>query len=164
MSVKYKLLTQNAIVLISTILIPVCAGFGYFYFLNLFNKVPDVNGFIETDIVVIKNESIIYQSNNFSNFEIKEMIMNLDMHNNTYVYDKTKYKISLESFETSSNDKYDIIKLTPALDTNNYYLPLFVFVTFVFLLTFIIGSIIMQKRNNDIIINPIKSLKTNRQY
>ena len=82
--------------------------------------------------------------------------MNLDMHNNTYVYEKTKYKISLESFETSSNDKYDIIKLTPALDTNNYYLPLFVFVTFVFLLTFIIGSIIMQKRNNDII-NPIKA-------
>ncbi len=159
MSIKYKLLTQNLIVLLITISISACAGFGYFHILNLFNKVPDINGAVETDIVVIKNDNIIYQSHNFTSYEVKEMLMNLNMKNPIYVYDKSKYKIKLEEFITAANNKYRIIKLTPTLNLNNYYLYLLIFVVLLFSITFILASIVVQKQNNSNIINPINDLK-----
>jgi signal transduction histidine kinase len=75
------------------------------------------------------------------------------------VYDKSKYKIKLEEFITAANNKYRIIKLTPTLNLNNYYLYLLIFVVLLFSITFILASIVVQKQNNSNIINPINDLK-----
>lgn len=157
MGLKNKLLTQNLIVLISTIAITACVGFVYFYFLNLFSKAPDVNGAVETAVVVIENDNIIYQSKNFTGFQIKEMLMNLSVDKNHYLYNNTDYIITSESF-VNGKDNYIIIKMTPSLNLDSFYFSLIIFTSVVFLLTFIIASVVVQKQNTNEIIMPIKGL------
>lgn len=159
MSLKYRLFTQSILILIITILITGCAGFCYAYFYNLFNKSPFADGLGDSAVIVLKNDSVIYQSGNFSDYHVKEMQMNISVNNTKFVYGNVKYNLKADSF-SHQDIYYKIIKLDPVIDLGGYYKSLVLFVIVIFIVTFIIATIIVQNNNIKNIIKPVIDLKT----
>lgn len=156
MNLKHRFLTQSILILISTIMITGCAGFAYAYFYNLLNKSPAAGGG-EAAVVVLENDSIMYKSMDFSNLQIKEMLMNINVKKNSYSFGNIKYSMNAESF-TVRDSEYKIIALNPVIDLGGFYMSLSIFVFITFLIVFIIASTIAQKQNLKNIIIPITEL------
>ena len=98
MNLKQRFLTQSTITLIITIIITVCVGYAYAYFYDLFNKSSVSDGIGETITVIIRNDNIIYNEKEFSNLQIKEMMMNLSVDNNHYNYENTTFDLNEKKF------------------------------------------------------------------
>ena len=158
MNLKQRFLAHSILILIGTILITACVAFSYSYFYNLFNKGPIDSGIGEISIVVIENDNIIYKNEDFSNIQVKEILMNLSVKNNYYDYENTRYSINAENFTGIDGDNYNIITLNPIINVGNYYRNLIVLVFITFLIVFLVASIIVQKQNMQNIISPITNL------
>jgi signal transduction histidine kinase len=109
-------------------------------------------------VVVMENSGIIYSSEDFTMFEIKEMLMNLSIENNYYEYGNKRYSIDEENFSAENGSNYKIITLNQIINISDYYRSFIVFVFIVFLAVYIIASIIVQKQNLKNIIIPITDL------
>lgn len=158
MNLKQRFLTQSILILIGTILITFCVGFLYSYFYSLFNKNPIASGIGETSLVLIENDKIIYTNEDFSNIQVKEMLMNISVENNYYNNKNVKYSINAKDFVTASGDYYNIITLTPIINVDHYYKNLIILVFLTFLILFVVANIAVQKQNMKNIINPIINL------
>lgn len=158
MNLKQRFLKQSILTLIITIIITVCVGFVYDYFYNLLNKSSVYDGLTKTATVIIENDNIIYNDEEFSSLQIKEMMMNISVENNYYVYDNTKFILDTEKFTTVSGDEFMIIRLNAVTDASDYYRSLMLLVFITFLIVFIAANILVQKQNMINIINPITNL------
>ncbi len=158
MKLKQRFLTQNILVLIITILITGCFGFLYNYFHNLLNESHTTKGPGQTAVVVMKNDNIIYNSEDFTILMVKEMLMNLDIKNNYYEYGNSNYRINVKNFTVEDGSDYKVITLNKVIDTFSYYRGLSIFVFTIFLMVFIIAGMIIQRQNMKNIITPIIDL------
>lgn len=158
MNLKQRFLTQNILILLSTIVITGCFGFTYTYFYNLLNESHVTRGVGQTAVVVLENDDIVYNSEGFSMFQIKEMLMNLSIENNYYEYENRRYIINEEKFSMQDGGNYRIIALNQIINSSDYYKSLITFVFMTFLTVFIAASIIVQKQNLKNIIMPITDL------
>jgi len=158
MNLKQRFLTQNILILIGTIVITSCFAFGYTYFYNLFNESHVTGGLGQRAIVVMENDNIVYNSEDFTMLEIKEMLMNLSIENNYYEYENKRYSINEENFPIENGGNYRIITLNQIININDYYRSFIAFVFMTFLIVYIIASIIVQKQNLKNIIMPITYL------
>ncbi len=158
MSLKYRLFMQSIIILIITIIITGCAAFCYTYFYDFLNKSPNADSLGDSAVIVLKNDSIIYQSNNFSSYQVKEIQMNISVNNTKFIYGNVKYNIKADSFSHQDN-YYKVLKLDPVLDLGGYYKSLILFVIVIFIVTFMIATIIVQNNNMKKIIKPVIDLK-----
>jgi signal transduction histidine kinase len=158
MNLKQRFLTQNILILVGTIVITGCFAFAHTYFYNLINE-SHVNGGVgQRAVVVMENSGIIYSSEDFTMFEIKEMLMNLSIENNYYEYGNKRYSIDEENFSAENGSNYKIITLNQIINISDYYRSFIAFVFIVFLAVYIIASIIVQKQNLKNIIIPITDL------
>ena len=66
MKLKQKFLTQSILILIGTIVITSCFGFIYTYFYNLLNQSHATRGLGQTAVVVMENDKIVYNSEDFT--------------------------------------------------------------------------------------------------
>lgn len=158
MNLKQRFLTQSMMTLVGTIIITGCVGFAYVFFYNLLNKSPISVSLGETAIVVMEDDNIIYNNEEFSSLQIKEMLMNISVKNNYYDNGDTNYSINAENFITSNGDKYMVITLNPVINTDDNYRFLIVFVFITFLIVFVVASTVVQKQNMKNIIIPITNL------
>ena len=158
MNLKQRFLTQSTLILIGTIVITCCFGFTYTYFYNLLSKSPDSSGLGHRAIVVMENDSIVYKNEDFSMFQIKEILMNVSVENNYYEYDNKRFSIDEDNFTIEDGNKYRIITLNQVVDENYYYRSLLAFVFITFLIVFIIANLIVQKQNMKNIMIPIIDL------
>nr|WP_312578082.1 HAMP domain-containing sensor histidine kinase [Sedimentibacter sp.] len=158
MNLKRRFLTQNILILMSTIVITSCFGLAYAYFYNLLNESHVNGGLSHPSIVVMINDDIIYNSEDFTVLQIKEMLMNLSIENNYYEHDNRRYSISEENFHMQNGDDYKIITLNQIINIGNYYSSFIIFVFMTFLIVFIIANAIVQKQNMKNIIVPITNL------
>lgn len=158
MNLKQRFLKQSILTLIITIIITGCVGFVYDYFYNLLNKSSVYVGLGKTATVVIENDNIIYNDEEFSSLQIKEMMMNISVESNYYEHDNTKFILDTETFTTVSGDEFMIITLNAVTDASDYYRSLMLLVFITFLIVFIVTNIVVQKQNMINIINPIINL------
>jgi signal transduction histidine kinase len=158
MNLKQRFLKQSILTLIITIIITGCVGFVYDYFYNLLNKSSVHGGLGKTATVVIENDNIIYNDEEFSSLQIKEMMMNISVESNYYEHDNTKFILDTETFTTVSGDEFMIITLNAVIDASDYYRSLMLLVFIIFLIVFIVTNIVVQKQNMINIINPIINL------
>ncbi|HOA20644.1 MAG TPA: HAMP domain-containing sensor histidine kinase [Sedimentibacter sp.] len=158
MNLKQRFLKQSILTLIITIIITGCVGFVYDYFYNLLNKSSVYVGLGKTATVVIENDNIIYNDEEFSSLQIKEMMMNISVESNYYEHDNTKFILDTETFTTVSGDEFMIITLNAVTDASDYYRSLMLLVFIIFLIVFIVTNIVVQKQNMINIINPIINL------
>ncbi len=158
MNLKQRFLTQNILVLISTIVITGCFGFCYTYFYNLLNESHITEGVGQTAVLVMEGDEIIYNSEDFTIIQIKEMLMNLSIENNRYEHENKIYSMRAESFPTQNGGNYRIITLNQIINIADYYSSFITFVFITFFIVFIIASIIVQKQNLKNIIMPITDL------
>lgn len=156
MKLKQRFLTQNIWLLVITIIVTSCFGFLYNYFYNLLNGYGNI-GDLEQTVVIMKNDNIIYNGEDFPHIKVKEMLMDTSVGNNYYEYKGKEYRVNVEKFvEDGSN--YKIISLNQIIDSSNYYRSLSIFVFTTFLIIFAIGNIIVQRQNMKNIIIPITGL------
>ncbi|MBP1925125.1 signal transduction histidine kinase [Sedimentibacter acidaminivorans] len=158
MNLKQRFLTQNILILIGTIVITSCFGFAYVHFYNLLNESHVDGGASHAFIVVMKSDDIVYNSEDFTVLQIKEILMNLSIENNYYEYENRRYGISEENFHIQDGDNYKIITLNEIISINNYYSSFITFVFMTFLIVFIVASVIVQKQYMKNIIVPITNL------
>ncbi|WFA09104.1 HAMP domain-containing sensor histidine kinase [Tissierella sp. Yu-01] len=158
MNLKQRFLTQSIFVLIGTIIITTCVGFAYAYFFNLFNNSSVTAGLNQREIVVMENDNIVYKSEDFSIFQVKEMLMNISVKDNSYEYENKKYTINEDNFTNQDGDKYKIITLNQMINTGDFYRVLIIFVFTTFIIVFLIANLIVQKQNIKNIIIPITNL------
>lgn len=158
MKLRQRFLTQSILILISTILITSCFGFAYTYFYNLLNESHATRGLGQTAVVVIENDNIVYNSENFTVLEIKEMLMNLSIENNYYEHESNRYRINVENFTKQDGSNHRIITLNQIINVGDYYRSLIIFVFITFLIVFVIASLIVQRQNMKNIIIPITDL------
>ena len=158
MKLRRRFLTQNILILISTILVTACCGFLYNYFHNLLNESNVTQGLGQTAVVVMKDDNVIYNSEDFTMLMVKEMLMNLDIKNNYYEYGNNVYRMNVKNFATGDSGNYKIITLNQIIDTFSYYKGLSIFVFTIFLTVFIITAMIIQRQNMKNIITPITNL------
>lgn len=158
MKLRQRFLTQSVLILISTIVITSCFGFIYTYFYNLLNGSQATRGLGKTAIVLMEKDNILYNSEGFTMLEIKEMLMNLSVENDYYEYGGNRYRINAENFTTQDGNNYRIITLNQIINVGDYYRSLLVFVFIIFLVVFVIASLIVQRQNMKNIIIPITNL------
>lgn len=158
MNLKQRFLTQSILVLLSTIAIACCAAFAYSYFYSLLNNNSITNISGKKAVIVIENDNIIYNNEDLSNFQVKEILMNISVRDNNYNHGNRKYSIDEEDFTTIDGSEYKMLILTPIVDSDQYYRSLILFFVTTFLLVFILANIIVQKQNIRNIITPISNL------
>lgn len=158
MKLRQRFLTQSVLILISTIVITSCFGFIYTYFYNLLNESHATRGLGQTAVVLMEKDNILYNSEGFTMLEIKEMLMNLSVENNYYEYESNRYKIIAENFTMQDGSNYRIIILNQIVNVGDYYRSLLIFVFIIFLIVFVIASLIVQRQNMKNIIIPITDL------
>lgn len=156
MKLKQRFLTQNIWILIVTIIITSCFGFLYNYFYNLLIGNSGTKE-LEQTVIIMKDDNIIYNGDDFPMIRIKEMLMDISIGNNYYEHKGNKYKINFENF-IKDDSNYKIISLNEIIDNSYYYRSLSTIVFVVFLITFTIASIIVQRQNMKDIITPITDL------
>lgn len=159
MNLKQRFLTQSILILIGTIVITGCFGFAYDYFYNILNESHVTCGVGQTAVVVIEDDNIVYNSEDFTMLQIKEVLMNLSVDNDYYEYENKRYSISEENFIMQDGVNYRIITLNEIIYVGDYYRSFITFVIISFLIIFVIASIIVQKQNLKNIIIPIADLK-----
>jgi len=159
MNLKQRFLTQSILILIGTIVITGCFGFAYDYFYNILNESHATSGVGQTAVVVIEDDNIVYNSEDFTMLQIKEVLMNLSVDNDYYEYENKRYSISEENFIMQDGVNYRIITLNEVICVGDYYRSFITFVIISFLIIFVIASIIVQKQNLKNIIIPITDLK-----
>ena len=159
MKLKQRFLAQNVLILIGTIVITACFSFCYTYFYNLLNQSDAVGGLGQTAVVLMENDNILYNSEDFTAFQVKEMLMNLSIKNNDYEYKGNRYRINAENFTMEDGSNYRIITLNQIVNVGHYYKSLIIFVFITFLIVFAIASIIVQRQNLKNIIIPITELR-----
>lgn len=158
MKLRQRFLTQSVLILISTIVITSCFGFIYTYFYNLLNESHATRGLGQTAVVLMEKDNILYNSEGFTMLEIKEMLMNLSVENNYYEYESNRYKIIAENFTMQDGSNYRIIILNQIVNVGDFYRSLLIFVFIIFLIVFVIASLIVQRQNMKNIIIPITDL------
>lgn len=158
MNLKQRFLTQSILILIGTIVITSCFGIAYTYFYNLLNESPVTGVAGQTAIVVMENDDIVYNSEDFTMLQIKEMLMNLSIEINYYEYENRRYSLNAENFPMQDGGNYRIITLNQIINIGDYYSSFITFVFITFLIVFIIASVIVQKQNLKNIIMPITDL------
>lgn len=158
MKLRQRFLTQSILILISTILITSCFGFVYTYFYNLLNESRATRGLGQVAVVVMDKDNIIYNSEDFTILEIKEMLMNLSIENNYYEHKSNRYRINAENFTMQDGSNYRIITLNQIINVGDYYRSLLIFIFITFLMVFVIASLIVQRQNMKNIIIPIADL------
>lgn len=158
MKLRQGFLTQSILILISTILITSCFGFAYIYFYNILNTSHVTGGLDQTAVVVMESDNIVYNSEDFTILQTKEMLMNLSIENNYYEHEGNRYRINAENFIMENGSNYRIITLNQIINVSDYYRSLLVFVLITFLIVFVITSLIVQRQNMKNIIIPIIDL------
>lgn len=158
MNLKQRFLTQSILILVSTIAIACCAAFAYSYFYGLLNNNSITNVSGKKAVIVMENDNIIYNNEDLSSFQVKEILMNISVRDNNYNHGNRKYSIDEEDFTTTDGSKYKMLILTPIVDSGKYYRSLILFFVTTFLLVFILANIIVQRQNIRNIITPISNL------
>jgi len=158
MNLKQRFLTQNILSLIITIVITGCFGFAYSYFYNMLNESHVTGGVGKTVIIVMGEDGIVYNSEDLTIFEIKEILMNLSIENNRYEYENEIYSIKASNFSLRDGNNYRIITLNKIINIGDYYTSFVAFVFITFFIVFTIANIIVQKQNLKNIIIPITNL------
>ena len=158
MNLKSRLFLQNMLVLAGTLLATLCLStiFGYLY--AQVKGVPTQNTPSSTKVVVLKDDETIYSSGEFSNVQIREMLMNLGMNRPTYKLLNKTYELNLEAFKTQEGGRYQLLKITPRADYAAYYSMMFWFILFCFIIVFMVASLIAQYLNTRNIAEPIVRL------
>ena len=159
MNLKQRFLTQSILILIGTIVITGCLGFTYVYFYNILNESHVSSGVGQTAVVVIEDDNIVYNSEDFTMLQVKEVLMNLSVDNDYYEHENKKYSLSEENFIMQDGSNYRIITLNEIIYVGDYYRSFITFVFISFLVIFVIASIIVQKQNLKNIIIPITDLR-----
>lgn len=157
MKLKQRFLAQNILILVVTILITSYFGFFYNYFYNLLNEHNSTGNF-EQEIILIKDNKVIYNNGDLPMIRIKEILMDVSVENSNYEYKGNKYNITYKDSITDGSNGYKIITLNKVIDDSYYYRSLSIFVFTIFLIIFIIANIIIQRKNMKNIIIPIVKL------
>lgn len=158
MKLKQRFLTQNIWILISTILITISIVYGYVQIFNLLNNSHITKGLGKTCSIIMENNVIIHKTDDFSQTEIREMVMNFNFDKKFYEYEGNKYRINMEEFTGQSGANYKVINLSQIVDIGNYYRKLIIFMFIVFFTSFILANLIVQKKNMKELIMPIMDL------
>jgi methyl-accepting chemotaxis protein len=158
MNLKQRFLTQNILTLVITIVITGCFGLAYSYLYNILNESHVTGGVGKTVIIVMGEDGIVYNSEDLTIFEIKEILMNLSVENNRYEYENEIYSIKASSFSLQDGSNYRIITLNQVISIGEYYTSFIAFVFIVFFTILIIANIVIQKQNLKNIIMPITNL------
>lgn len=159
MKLKQRFLTQSILILIGTIVITGCMGFSYVYFYNMLNESQITRGVGKTAVVVIEDDNIVYNSEDFTMLQIKEMLMNLSVDNDKYEYENKKYSLNQENFFMQDGVNCRVITLNEIIYAGAYYRSFIIFVFMCFIIIFVIANIIVQKQNLKNIIIPVTDLK-----
>ena len=158
MKLRQRFLTQNILILISTVFVTGCFVFAYIQFYNILDNSHITKGIGQTANIIIENDIIIHHSNEFSKLEIKEIIMNFSFNNNYYEHKSNKYRINTEEFIAQNGNNYRIITLSQIVDIGDCYRKLIIFIFIIFFISFIIANLIVQRKNMKELIIPITNL------
>lgn len=151
MSLKQNFVKQSIWTLIGTIVITCCAGFLYHKLGIMFHT--DTKG--DAEVIIVEQGKAIYQTSNFSNIQIKEILMLIDIKKQDITIDNVAYSIKV----IQNHEKIVAIKLTPKSSLKNFYEGLALFSTIVFIITFTAAQTIVLRRNMSLIVWPIGQLK-----
>lgn len=151
MSLKQNFVKQSIWTLIGTIVITFCAGFLYHKLGIMFYT--DTKG--EAEVIIVEQGKAIYQTGNFSNIQIKEILMFIDIKKQDITIGNVDYAIKV----IHTHEKTMTIKLTPKSSLKDFYEGLALFSTIVFTITFTAAQTIVLRRTMSLIVWPIRQLK-----
>lgn len=159
MKLRRRLLTQSFTVLMSTVLVTACISliFGFFY--SEINDIPVGNSSMQTNLIVLKGSEVIYASENFSTILVQEVRMQLEMGHDRIVIDGESFGMDVETFRVANGTAYSVIKINPIVNIAEGYRTMILFVICVFLIAFLVASMIAQQYNRTHIVEPIVHLK-----
>lgn len=159
MKIRSRLLLQNLSILLCTVLVTTCASllFGFFYLEAV--KVPMEGGRIKAEFFLMENGNLLHASENLTNLQVKDILMDMEMNKAVYDIKGRSYTAEVEEFRSASGDSYQLITLTPLVNMDQFYQVLIAFIICAFLVTFCIASLVVQRHNKRMIIQPIVRLR-----
>lgn len=159
MKIRSRLLLQNLNILLCTVLVTTCASllFGFFYLEAV--KVPLKGGRIETEFFLMENGNLLHATRDLTTIQVKEILMDMEMNKAVYKLKGQSYTADVEDFRSPDGGSYQLVTLTPLINMDRFYQVLIVFVICAFLVAFGIVSLATQRRNNQMIVQPIVQLR-----
>lgn len=159
MKLRRRLLTQSFTVLMSTVLVTACISliFGFFY--SKMNHMPVGNSSTQTNVIVMRESEVIYASENFSATLVQETRMQLEMGHDRITINGKSFGMDVETFRVANGTAYSVIKINPIVNIAEWYRTMILFVICIFLIAFLVASMIAQQYNRTHIVEPIVHLK-----
>lgn len=155
---RAKFLSYSMLVLVGTIAVTTCLTLAFGHFYAQIYRVPVVAS-ASTDIIVAEGQRVLYTSKRISEIMANEIMMSVKMNQMTVSYDGTQYSLAKEELTSANEGSYSIIKVSPMADAGAYYRNVAIFALTVFLVSFLLGSIIAQRYYTKTIINPVVRLR-----
>ncbi len=151
MSLKQMFLKQSIWVLTVTMAVTIGCGLLSYYFSGLITS----QQVIRTEVIVAEGGKAIYQTTDFSDFEIKEILMHLDVKKTGITIGKIDYDIS---YDSNQGGRY-VIRLTPKQRFADHYKGLLFCVFAVFAITFSASGAAVMRHNMKHMVLPLERLK-----
>ena len=158
MNLRNRLLVQNVVILIATVLITSCCSLVYGYVSMRVQKLPADNAY-SSEVIVMQDGGLLYSSLGISEVQAKSILMDLKMEKRTIQHKNMRYTVTSSEFKSQQGAYYQVLQLLPSLDLTGFYKNLILFVITVFLITFFIACVIAQSFNLKNIVRPVVRLK-----
>lgn len=157
MKLRQYLLSQNVVVLIVTVVVTACFSLLFGSLSLRLQNIPQSRSDTEKAIL-LRGDAIIYNETKLTDFDVKNILLDTKVGIRQTEAGGVRYDVDLDTF-ISAEQEYSLIKLSPYYDLSLFYRQLILFVIVIFLITFLIASIIMQHMNMKNIIGPVVRLK-----
>lgn len=158
MSLRNRLLVQNVVILIATVLITSCCSLVYGYVSMRVQKLPADSAY-SSEVIVMQDGGLLYSSLGISEVQAKSILMDLKMEKRAIQHKNMRYTVTSSEFKSQQGAYYQVLQLLPSLDLTGFYKNLILFVITVFLITFLIACVIAQSFNMKNIVRPVVRLK-----
>ena len=142
MKLRQYLLSQNVVVLIVTVVVTACFSLLFGSLSLRLQNIPQSRSDTEKAIL-LRGDAIIYNETKLTDFDVKNILLDTKVGIRQTEAGGVRYDVDLDTF-ISAEQEYSLIKLSPYYDLSLFYRQLILFVIVIFLITFLIASIIMK--------------------
>lgn len=152
-----RLFGKSIKVITVTILVTVAAAFLFSFVYSRVNSRPINLAGEGSRIIVLRNDLLLFAGDGISRPQVQEVLISLETGQAGVSLGEVHYNLFVDEF-TQQGEPYKVIRMSPSVSLDSYYNYLLLFIVVVFIITFLISSIIVQRFSRENIVKPILRL------
>ncbi len=157
MKLRNRLLVQNFKVLTVTVFVTVCLTLivGQIY---IRKQGPQNGAGYQTALLI--GDEVIFAGPTLTEYQVRTVLLDLSLDKTVTELAGRRYEASLEQFVGRNGTLYTLLKLCPVFAVSGFYRNMLLFIIIVFLVSFVLSTLALQRRHEQDIIAPLVRLRS----